>query len=106
MNRRVYFGAVALYILVLAFLLTDWLVWQPGVTEANVKRIRSGMTLAQVEALLGRPSDLHLVGRGNGDWHHWNSTTGVDGVDGAVVWVGNSDRVTAAQWCPSNRLLP
>ena len=39
-----------------ALLLTDRLLWQPGLTEDNVRRIRPGMTLAEVEALLGGPA--------------------------------------------------
>jgi hypothetical protein len=39
----------------LALLLADRLLWQPELTEENVRRIRSGMTLAEVEALLGGP---------------------------------------------------
>jgi hypothetical protein len=43
---------VALVAVALAF--TDWaLSLRPGVTEANVRRIKSGMTLAEVEAHLG-----------------------------------------------------
>jgi hypothetical protein len=37
-----------------AFLLTDVLLWRPGVTERNVRRIRPGLTLKEVEGLLGR----------------------------------------------------
>jgi hypothetical protein len=53
MSRRVYLLGVGLALLAGAFLLTDALLWRPGVTEANVRRIRPGMTLAEVEALLG-----------------------------------------------------
>ena len=42
-------------LVVVALLLTDWLLWEPGLTEDNVRRIRPGMTLAEVEALLGGP---------------------------------------------------
>ena len=41
------------------------LLWEPGLTEDNVRRIRPGMTLAEVEALLGGPAavtvDMHPV---------------------------------------------
>jgi hypothetical protein len=36
--------------------LTDRLLWQPGLAENNVRRIRPGMTLAEVEALRGGPA--------------------------------------------------
>jgi hypothetical protein len=40
----------------LALGFTDWaLSLQPGVTERNFRRIRPGMTLEQVEAVLGPP---------------------------------------------------
>ncbi|HYT89969.1 MAG TPA: hypothetical protein VEL76_14785 [Gemmataceae bacterium] len=32
MTKRLYFAAVALYLLMLAFLLTNWLVWWHGVS--------------------------------------------------------------------------
>ena len=35
---------------VAALLLTDRLLWQPGLTEGNVCRIRPGVPLAEVEA--------------------------------------------------------
>ena len=43
-------------LIALALLLTDRLLWTPGVTEDNVRRIRPGMTLAEVEALLACPA--------------------------------------------------
>jgi hypothetical protein len=39
----------------LALLLTDRLLWRPGLTEANVRRIRPGMTLAEAAAGRGHP---------------------------------------------------
>src|SRR5260370_36465154 len=57
MSRRVYLLGVGLALVALALAFTDWaLSLQPGVTEANAKRIRAGMTLAEVEALLGGPA--------------------------------------------------
>jgi hypothetical protein len=46
MPRRalLWLGGVAL--VALALLLTDRLLWQPGLTEDNVRRLRPGMTLA------------------------------------------------------------
>ena len=54
MPRRVYLLGVGLALVALAFAVTDLaLSLQPGVTEVNVKRIRRGMTLSEVEALFG-----------------------------------------------------
>jgi hypothetical protein len=39
-----------------ALLLTDRLLWQPGLTEGNVRRLQPGVTLMEVEALLGGPA--------------------------------------------------
>jgi hypothetical protein len=56
MSGRVYLLGDGLALVALALGFTDWaLSLQPGVTEANVKRIRTGMTLGQVEAILGPP---------------------------------------------------
>src|ERR1051326_560269 len=57
MSKQVFFSGVAVYALTVAFLLTDQLLWEPGVSQASVRRIRPGMTLAEVEAILGGPSD-------------------------------------------------
>ncbi len=53
MSWRVYCSGLALLLLTGAFLLTDRLLYPPGPTERNVRRIRPGMTLATVEGLLG-----------------------------------------------------
>jgi hypothetical protein len=56
MSRRVYLLGVglALVALALALAFTDWaLTFQPGVTEANAKRLRPGMTLDEVRAVMG-----------------------------------------------------
>jgi hypothetical protein len=75
----------------------------PGVTEANVKRIRPGMTAAEVEALLGGPPvEVGIqwpdLGRklaewpGRGGWI-WKGATG-------TVWVtmDRTIRVESARW--------
>src|SRR5947199_9046696 len=63
MPRCVYLLGVGLALVALALAFTDWaLSLQPGVTEANARHVRLGMTLAEVESLLGGPGvDL-------GDW--------------------------------------
>src|SRR4051794_40059365 len=56
--RRLAWVGVALCLVALALGVTVRLLEPPpGVTEANVRRIRLGMTLAEVEAVLGQPPD-------------------------------------------------
>src|SRR5262245_47887788 len=57
MCRQVYLLGVGLLVVALAFVVTQaTLRPRPGVTEANVRRIREGMTLGKVESILGGPS--------------------------------------------------
>jgi hypothetical protein len=56
MRRLSVLWLAGLALVVGALLLTDRLLWAPGLTEDNVRRIRPGMTLAEVEALLGGPA--------------------------------------------------
>jgi hypothetical protein len=55
MSRRTYLQCLAAVLLVvaLALLRTARLLWRPGLSVENVRRIWPGMTLAEVEALLG-----------------------------------------------------
>ena len=56
MSRSVFLLGVGIAVAALAFALTDWIVGPTaGVTETNVRRIRAGMALPEVEALLGTP---------------------------------------------------
>jgi hypothetical protein len=53
MSRRVYLLGVGLALVALALAFTDWMLsLQPGLTKANMRRIRVGMTLEEVKALL------------------------------------------------------
>src|SRR5262249_29060712 len=56
MSRRALLWLAGLALVALALLLTDRLLWQPGLTEDHVRRLRPAMTLEQVEALLGGPA--------------------------------------------------
>src|SRR5262245_15942753 len=93
MNRIVYVGGVALFLVLVAFLLTDPLVWQTGVTEANVRRIRPVMTVQEVETTFGRKADhIHpLMGKAPDRpeklaiWHEADRR--------ALVWLDCDDRV-------------
>jgi hypothetical protein len=54
MSGRVFLLGVGMALVALAFALTNWAVsLVPGVTLANARRIRPGMTRAAVESLLG-----------------------------------------------------
>ncbi len=59
MSRRVYLLGVGITLVALVFVVTDALLGAcPGVTAANVRRVRPGMTEAEVTAILGPPSCL------------------------------------------------
>lgn len=66
MSKRVFLLGVGILLVGFAFAATDqYLAALPGVTERNVQRIQPGMSLEEVEALLGRPADsLYLLGPG------------------------------------------
>jgi hypothetical protein len=96
MSRRATLWLVGLALVVGALLLTDWLLWTPGLTEDNVRRLRPGMTLAEVEALLGvlaaetveMPPDYPAF-RWQREWH--------EGGADVVVQFTADGRVMAAQ---------
>ena len=93
MSRRVYLLGVGLALVALALAVTDWaLSLQPGVTEANVKRIREGMTLAEVERLFGRSPDRRIGGDCPRESCQWYTPAG-----DAVVELHNG-RVRSVEW--------
>jgi hypothetical protein len=54
MSRGVYLLGVSIAVVALAFAVTDWVIGPtPGVTETNARRIKPGMTLREMEAILG-----------------------------------------------------
>jgi hypothetical protein len=56
MPRRVYWLGVGITLVALVFALTNYVIGpSPGVTEANAGRIRNGMTMKEVETILGGP---------------------------------------------------
>jgi hypothetical protein len=99
MSRRVYLLGIGLALVALALAVTDWaLSLQPGVTEANVRRIRLGMTLEQVEAILGPPTKAEDYGLVKCEW----AIPGADGghviirfVDGKAARPPYEDRATS-----------
>jgi hypothetical protein len=105
MSRRIYLLGLGLALVALALAFTDWaLSLQPGVTEANAKRIRQGMTLGEVEALLGGPASTAGRDKCGGDWQRqWQCTRGE-----VHVLSGPDDRVRQATFYPNpaGRLPP
>ena len=86
MSRRVYLLGVGLALVALGLAFTDWaLSLRPGVTEANARRIRPGMTLAEVEGLLGEA----WLGPGD-EWGVWYGDDGFV----TVYYSRDSRRVT------------
>ena len=73
MSRWVYLLGVGLALVALALTFTDWaLSLKPGVTEANARRVRPGMALAEVKRLFGRAAD--------------------DDFGGLMIWYGSGGR--------------
>src|SRR5262249_24525820 len=92
-------AGLALVALALAF--TDWaLSLRPGVTEANFKRIRKGMTLAEVQALLGGPGqvatfEIGAAGKVTRRVSYWPAE---GGPVRASVWFDRHDLVEVAEF--------
>ena len=80
MSRRVYLLGVGIVLVAGAFLLTDALLWRPGVTEANVRRIRPGMKRTEVEAVLGRQNGGTIIMGGLPRIEVWEGECGVANV--------------------------
>jgi hypothetical protein len=93
--RRLAWVGVALTVVALGFGVTMRLLEPtPGVTEPNLRRIRDGMTLAEVEAIFGRPADVEGRGvseLGPGSWvtRGWRG----QGWDASVWFAEDSGRV-------------
>jgi hypothetical protein len=105
MRRRALLWLAGLALVALALLLTDRLLWRPGLTEDNVRRIRPGMALAEVEALLGGPATATIDWQAEGGplaqmgirWQrHWRAEGAVVDVqffaDGTVMVAGGRER--------------
>jgi hypothetical protein len=76
MSRWVYLLGVGLALVALALAVTDAAMGpEPGVTEANLARVR-GLTLAEVEALMGVPSMPGGVLAGSGGAFSYHSFFG------------------------------
>jgi hypothetical protein len=89
MRKRALLWLAGVALVVGALLLTDRLLWAPGLTEDNVRRIRPGMTLAKVEALLGGPG-VCLMASGKGRYFLDYRWAGAEG-DAAVLFRRDGD---------------
>jgi hypothetical protein len=96
MSRRVYLLGVGLALVALALAFTEWALRpRPGVTEANVRRIRPGMTLTEVTRIFGKlPDEREVL------WHGrplltyaWYGDLG-----DAIVTFRKDGRVGQADW--------
>ena len=77
MPRGVFLLGVGLLLVAGAFLVTCAALGPaPGVTEANVRRIRQGMALAEVESILGGRGKIP-VGYGAPTLRMWEGDAGV-----------------------------
>jgi SmpA / OmlA family len=107
---RTVWAAFVLVVLVAAVLVvTDTPLHRPGVTAANVARIQPGMTMPQVEALLGGPCDVDIT---TGSLLRWDAYRRWEAAGGtaAVSFEGGTDapkgRVQRATFTPADRKRP
>src|SRR5262245_15748198 len=82
MPRMVYLLGVGILLVSVAFLLTDAMVPRPsaGVSEAAVRRVKAGMTLKEVEAILGGPGRPLPIMEGSNrpiTAYRWDGANGV-----------------------------
>jgi hypothetical protein len=96
MSKRVFLLGLGLALVGLAFAVTDWALWQPGVTEANCDRIRPGMSLERVEAIFGGPPN-ERIDRWEGGPPEACVWYGVGG-DALVDFRRKDGRVRRADW--------
>ncbi len=89
MPRYIFLTGAALALVVFALAFTDWALSRcQGVAEADAGRVRQGMNVAEVEALLGGPPASR-----DGNVLQW------DGRDGAVfVFLDPDERVVGAEF--------
>jgi hypothetical protein len=96
-------------------LVASWLLWpRTAITRENADRIQEGMTLANVEAILGGPPGVYTA-----DGQDWSMEMLRNGKYRSNhtrrIWVGDDGGiridfdedgcVAASQWCPRQRSL-
>src|SRR5262245_56401828 len=105
MSKRVYLLGVGIALLGVGLTVTDWVLsLRPGVTEANVKRIRAGMTVREVEALLGcRAAPMTVSDK---DFPLPNICVQEGDEGWALIYVESDGRVSKASWHSFDRTRP
>jgi hypothetical protein len=107
MSRRVFLLGVGAALVALAFAVTDAVLGpQPGATEANVRRIRNGMTREQVESILGGtglpgdhpPAPLFVDGSWGITPYHWVGADGYASITFSWSAFDGKDRVVSASF--------
>jgi hypothetical protein len=97
-----YLLGVGVALVALALAVTNWaLSLQPEVTEANVKRIRPGMTMQQAETILGGPPDGVVIYGGLPPFCTWEGERGRVSVQVSAA-SGPDRRVIAIDWLPTS----
>jgi hypothetical protein len=85
MPRWVFLLGIGVALVAVAFVVTDAAVGaRPGVTERNAKRIREGMTMAEVTEILGENGFSDVFGRVGVTQPYW--------------WEGETGRVDVEFW--------
>ena len=99
MPRLVYVAGVGIALVAGAFVLTDALLWRPGVTQANVRRILPGMSREQVRAILGGQGEVTAFANAGRNWcMTWTGREGTAFVHFDVSCAYEDWRVTGEDW--------
>src|SRR5262249_19726167 len=105
MSRPVHLLCLGIAAVGLGLAFTNWVLslW-PGVTEAHLTQVRAGMTLQEVEALLGGPG-VSVCRAANAtamsEDYYWEGDEGR-----AWISLGSDGRVKAARWTSFGRTRP